>query len=94
MKNKISIRRIIGEEREKMLKELALPISDTADSIKGKPPQIINGNTYIYGVCPKCGGRYVPAEGLFVEPNFYNEPIYRCLDCGYEHLLCTVQAQA
>lgn len=53
---------------------------------KGIPPQIINGNTWIYGVCPKCGGnRYAPAEGLFVEPNFHKEPIYRCPDCGYQH---------
>lgn len=53
---------------------------------KEMPPQVIGGDRIIYGICPKCGGRYVPGSGYAVYPNFYNEPIYRCLDCGFEYI--------
>ena len=49
---------------------------------KGIPPKI-EQNCMKYGICPKCGGRYSFGRGYNIEPNFNNDPIYQCLDCGY-----------
>ena len=45
-------------------------------------PYVQNGNIK-FGICPKCGGRYTVGTGYYVEPNFHNEPVYQCLDCGH-----------
>ena len=45
-------------------------------------PYVQNGNIK-FGVCPKCGGRYTVGMGYYIEPNFHNEPVYQCLDCGH-----------
>ena len=43
-------------------------------------PYVQNGNIKL-GV--KCGGRYTVGTGYYTEPNFHNEPVYQCLDCGH-----------